>query len=61
MDSCVHQMSKRRIDHSLPFDTALAGERLAFDPQAEVTLARGVVAAMAVVLLAVVDQIDARG
>ena len=58
MDPLLHQVAERRIDHPLPLDTVLAGEGGAFDRQAEVAFARGIVAAVAAVLLAVVDQLD---
>ncbi len=53
-------VAERRIDHPLPFDTVLAREGRAFDPEAEMALAFGIVAAVAAVLLAVVDQLNAR-
>ena len=61
MDSFAHQVAKRGIDKALPFDAAFTGENGAFDCQAEMTLAGGIVASVAAVLLAVVDELDARG
>src|SRR4051812_39756568 len=58
MDPRLHQLAERRIDHALPFDTILAHECRAFDPQAEMTFACRIVAAMPAMLLAVVDQLD---
>ena len=58
MDALVHQLAERRIDQPLPLDPALAGEGRAFDRQAEVAFAGGIVAAVAAMLLAVVDQLD---
>src|SRR3954471_11253202 len=58
MDSFAHQVAERGIDHPLPFDTALAGEGRTFDRKAEVAFARGIVAAVAAVLFAVVVKID---
>ena len=57
----LHQVAERPIDHPLAFDTALAREIRAFDPQAEVALASRIIAAVPAVLLAVVDQLDAAG
>lgn len=56
MNPVLHQVSKRGVDHALPFDTVSPSERSAFDVQREMTLARWIVAGMAPVLLAVVDQ-----
>ena len=60
MDALPHQVSERGIDEPLPFDAAFAGERGAFDNQAEMTLAGGIVTAVPAVLLAVVDELDPR-
>jgi glutathione S-transferase len=51
VDSGLHQLAERPIDHALPFDTALAREGRAFDAQAEVALARRVITAMTPMLL----------
>src|SRR5690349_9140338 len=60
MDSDVHEIAKRSIDHPLPLDTVLAPERRAFDPQREVALAGRIVAAVAAMLLAIVNKVEAR-
>ena len=59
MDPLPHEVAKRGINHALPLDAILAPKRRAFNAQGEVTLAGEIVAAMASVLLAVVDQLDA--
>src|SRR4029079_11905917 len=59
VNSRLHQVAERRIDHPLPLHTALPHEGRAFDPQREVAFAGGVVAAVAAMLFAVVDQFDA--
>ena len=56
MNPRIEQVAERMIDHPLALDPRLAGERRAFDDQAEMALAGRVMAAMAAVLLAVVDQ-----
>ncbi len=60
MDPLVEQISERFVDHPLPLDPRLPCERAALDVQREVTLPGGVVAAMAAVLLAVVDEAQSR-
>jgi len=60
MDSGVHEVAERGIDHPLAFDTALAREGRAFDPQAEVAFAGRIVTAVPSMLLAVVDELDQR-
>jgi len=59
VDSAVHKIAKRGIDQTLAFDTALTGEGSAFDRQAEMAFAGGVVAAVAAVLLAIVAELNA--
>lgn len=61
MDSFSHQVAERTVNHPLPLDAVLASKRCAFDSQREVALASGIIAAVAAVLLAIVDQFDARG
>ena len=56
MDPLVHQVAERRIDHPLPLDARLAGEGGAFDRQREMAFAGWIVAAVAAMLLAVVDK-----
>ena len=58
MDPLAHQVAERGIDHPLAFDTVLAGKGRTFDRQGEVAFAGRIVAAVAAVLLAVVDQLD---
>jgi len=60
MDPLVEQFAERLVDHPLPLDPRLLCERTALDLQREVTLPGGVVAAMAAVLLAVVDEAQSR-
>ena len=48
------------MDQALAVDSRLAGEGRAFDAQAKMTLAIRIVAAVAAVQLAVVDQLDGR-
>ena len=58
MNALAHEIAERRVNHALSFDAVLSGKGRAFDEQGEVALARGVVAAVAAVLLAIVDQFD---
>src|SRR5689334_16764302 len=60
MDSGVHQLAQRRINHPLPFDTVLSFEGGTLDGQREVALACRIVAAVATMLLAVVAEFDRR-
>ena len=59
MDSRLHEVAKRGIDHALPLDTILSSESPAFDAQREMAFASRIVAAVAVMELAVVGQLDA--
>jgi len=58
VDSALHKIAEGRINHPLPFHTALPRELGTLDYQAEVALACGIVAAVAAVLFAIVDQLD---
>ena len=58
MDSVLHQVPERAIDHPLSLDTVLASECGAFDAQAEVAFACGIISAVPAMLLAVVDELD---
>lgn len=58
MDPPVHEISKRGIDHPLPLDTVPTAERCAFDAEPEVALACRIVAAMAAMLFAFIDELD---
>ena len=58
MDSGLHEVTKSGIDHSLAFDTALAGKGCTLDAQREVALAGWIVAAVAAVLLTFVNELD---
>ena len=60
MDSGLHEVSQGSIDHPLPLDTVLANELGAFDMQAEVALARGIVTAVTTMLLTIVDKLYPR-
>ncbi len=60
MDALFHELAERRIDETLLLDTRFASEVRALDDEAEVAFARGIIAAVAAVLLAVVDQFDPR-
>lgn len=60
MDSRVHEIAERGIDHPLPFDTAFPGECGAFEPQREMALACRVVAGVSAMLLTVIDELDPR-
>src|SRR5690348_15351457 len=60
MDPLAHQIAEGSIDHPLPFDAAPPFEPSALDIQREMELARGYVAAVPAMLLAVVDQLDGR-
>jgi len=59
MDSLVHQFAERRIDHSLTLDTVLACESGALDEKTEMALAGRVISAVAAMLFAIVDEVDA--
>lgn len=61
MDAFIHQLAERGIDRTLALDPAHAGEGWALDRQAEMALAGRVVANVAAMLLAVVNQMDSRG
>ena len=56
VDPLVHQIAQRGIDRALPLDAAHSGEGGAFDGQAEMAFAGRIVAAVAAMLFAVVDQ-----
>jgi hypothetical protein len=58
VDSAFHQVAKRPVDHPLPLDARPAAEGGAFHLEGEVALARRIVAGMAAMLFAVVDQLD---
>ena len=58
MDSGIHQLAERGIDHSLTFDPRFAGKRRAFDKQAEMAFAGRVVPAVAAMGFAIVAKID---
>src|SRR5436190_7914900 len=58
MDAFAHQVAERGIDEPLAVDAGLAGEGRAFDQQREMAFAGRVVAAVAAVLLALVDKLD---
>lgn len=60
MDLLVKQVAQRGMNHPLPLHPGLAGKMRAFDRQAEVALAGGIVAAVAAVLVAVVNQLNFR-
>jgi len=59
MNALAHEVAERGIDHPLPLHTSLSDEGRALDPQAEMAFARWVVAAVAAMRLAVVDELDA--
>ena len=61
VDPLVHQLAQGGIDHALALDPRLAGEGGAFDAQAEMALAGGIIAAVPAVLLAVVVQLQYLG
>jgi hypothetical protein len=61
VDPALHEVAERGIDHPLSIHTALPREKRTFNREREVTLSSRIVAAMAAVLLTIVDQIDARG
>ena len=61
MDSGIHEIAERRINHALPFHTTPARECRAFDVQREMAFAFRVVAAVAAMLLAVVDELNPAG
>ena len=54
-----HQVAERVIHQPLALDPRLAGEGRRFRSEREMAFAGGVVAAVAAMLLAVVDQLDA--
>jgi len=56
MDSAFQQVAQRSMDQPLPFDARLADEGGAFDFQAEVGFAGGIIAAVPAMLLAVVGE-----
>jgi hypothetical protein len=58
VDAFAHEVAEGGIDHPLPLDAVPSGECRAFDRQAEVAFAGGVVAAVAAMLLAVVHQLE---
>src|SRR6185369_15274536 len=60
MDSGLHQVAERRVDHPLPLDTVLADEGRTFDAKREVAFTGGIVAAVAPMLLAFIDEFDRR-
>jgi len=60
VDSGLHEISERGIDHPLPIDAIFACKGRAFDAQGEMALACRVVAAVPAMLLAVVDKLDRR-
>src|ERR1044071_658999 len=60
MDAFAHQVAQCGIDHSLTLDAAFSGDGEAFDRYAEMALARGIMAAVSAMLLAVVHELDLR-
>lgn len=58
MNSGLHEVPKRGIDHPLALHTALAGKLRAFDSQAEMAFARRIISAVSSVLFTVVRQLD---
>ena len=58
MDALVEQVAERVMDQALALDARLASERRAFNAQAEMAFARRIVAAVAAVRFAVIDQFD---
>ena len=60
MDLVAQQVGERGIDHALTRDTGLAGEAISHDLDGEMALARSVMAGMATVLFAVVDDGEMR-
>src|SRR5437868_8743841 len=60
MDSRLHQVAERGIDHPLAFEAVLFRERRALDAQGEMAFACRIVTAVPAMLLAVVDEFDQR-
>lgn len=61
MDPISDQLTQCAIHQPLPLDPRFARKFGAFDPQSEVALARRIVAAVAAMLFAIVDQLDSSG
>ena len=59
MDPLLQQVAQCLMDQPLPLDPGLPGESGGFDGQAKMALAGGIIAAVAAMLLAVVDKFDA--
>ena len=58
MDSGLHQVTERGIDHPLSFDTALSDECRTLNAKRKVAFAGRIVAAVAAMLLTIVDELD---
>jgi len=58
VDSGIHQLAERGIDHSLAFDPRFADKRRAFDKQGEMAFASGVVPTVAAMSFAIVVKVD---
>lgn len=61
VDPVAEQLAQRRVDGALPGDAVLADEQRAFDLDGEMAFARSVMAAMAAMALAVVDDGESGG
>ena len=58
MDALAHQIAERRVNQPLALNPALAGERRAFNAQAEMAFAGGVVPTVAAMSFAIVVKVD---
>lgn len=61
MDSVLHQIAKRPIDQSLSIDTGGVDKGVAFDDDGKMRFARSVIAHMACMMTAVVNDLQMRG
>lgn len=61
MDTLVHEVAERCIDHPLPLDAVLTRERPTLDAQGEMALAEGVVAGVSKMPFAVVYEFNPGG
>ena len=61
MERIDHQLAEGGIYGALALDAVHAGEGGAFDCKAEMAFARGIIAAVSAVLLAVVEQLKTGG
>ena len=59
MDALVHEFAERGVDSALAGDARLAGEAVTFDDQREVAFAALVMAGVAAVVIAFVDEVEA--